>query len=133
MSKIESEKVVVKKPIEEVFNFLSDFNNFQKLMPAQVTDWTSTKDECSFNLQGLAKIGMKMEERTPNSYIKVSSAGKVPFEFKLHVYLSELATDQTEGQLIFDADINPFMKMMVEKPLTNFVNMLIHKLKEVAE
>ena len=35
------------KTAKEVFDFLSDFNNFQKLMPEQVVDWKSTADECS--------------------------------------------------------------------------------------
>ena len=45
--KIESDKSEINKPSSEVYNFLTDFNNFQKLMPPQVTNWKSTADECS--------------------------------------------------------------------------------------
>ena len=127
--KIESEKVEVNKSSQEIFSFLSDFNNFQKLMPPQVTDWKSTADECSFTISGMASIGMKIVERTPNTRMKIVSNGKVPFEFTLNVLLEEAAPAKTIGQLIFEADLNPMMKMMVEKPLTNFFNSLAEKMK----
>lgn len=131
MSKIESDKVQVNKSSQEVFEFLSDFNNFEKLMPEQVSDWKSDKERCSFNIKGLASIGMKIVEKQPNNYIKIVSDGKVPFNFTLNVYLTEIDKTKTEGQLIFESDMNPFMKMMAEKPLKNFFNMLAGKLKDL--
>jgi len=103
--KIESDKSEINKSAAEVFTFLSDFNNFQKLMPPQVTNWQSTQDDCSFTISGMATIGMKIDEKTPNSLIKVSSNGKVPFNFKLDIVLTEVTPTQTSGQLIFDADV----------------------------
>ncbi|MFI5164635.1 MAG: SRPBCC family protein [Bacteroidia bacterium] len=129
--RIESDKSEVNKPAAEVFSFLTNFNNFQKLMPPQVVDWQSTENDCSFKISGLATIGMKIVEKIPNSLIKISSNGKVPFEFTLNVNLTETSPTQTTGQLIFEADLNPMMKMMVEKPLRNFFNILAAKLKEV--
>ena len=32
---------------------------------------------------------------------------------------------------IFEAELNPMMKMMVAKPLGNFLNLLSEKLKEI--
>ena len=130
--RIESDKSEINKPASEVFAYLSNFNNFQKLMPPQVVDWTSTEDECHFKISGMASIGMKIVERIPNSLIKViSNGGKVPFAFTLNIHLTEIIPTQTSGQLIFEADINPMMGMMVEKPLRNFFNLLAGKMKEL--
>ncbi len=129
--RIESDKSEISKPASEIFSFLTDFNNFQKLMPLQVTNWKSTADECSFTISGMASIGMKIVEKTPNSNIKIISNGKVPFEFTLNIHLTENAPAQTTGQLIFEADLNPMMSMMVEKPLRNFFNLLAQRMKEV--
>lgn len=129
--KIESDKSEINKPAAEVFSFLSDFNNFQKLMPPQVTNWKSTADECSFTISGMASIGMKILEKVPNSLIKISSHGKVPFAFTLNIHLTENSPTQTTGQLIFESDLNPMMAMMVEKPLKNFFNLLAGKMKEI--
>ena len=131
MTKIESEKVDINTSASAVFNYLSDFNNFQKLMPPQVTNWTSTTDECSFTINGMATIGMKIIEKTPSTKIAISSNGKVPFEFKLFVSLIEKDANNCSGQLIFESDLNPMMKMMVEKPLGNFFNMLAQKMKDI--
>jgi len=33
---IKSDLVIINKPVSQVFNFLTNFNNFEKLMPEQV-------------------------------------------------------------------------------------------------
>jgi hypothetical protein len=131
MTRIESDKVEINNSAVAVFNYLSNFNNFKTMMPHQVTEWESTEEECTFNLNGMAKIGMRIVEKTPNSSIKIVSFGKVPFDFTLNVSISEAADSKCLGQLIFESDINPFMKMMVEKPLTHFFNGLAQKMKDI--
>ena len=131
MTKIESEKVDINNSAENIFNYLSDFNNFEKLMPAQVTNWTSTSDECSFTINGMATIGMKIIDKNPFSKITISSHGKVPFEFQLFVLITEKDATNCVGQLTFESDMNMMIKMMVEKPLGNFFNMLAQKMKEI--
>ncbi len=130
MTKIESDKVTVNKTAKEVYDFLSDFNNFKKLMPEQVVDWTSTIDECTFTIKGMATLGMKIVEKTPNSLIKVNKNGSAPFDFTLSCMIDDLQ-NQCAVQLAFDAELNMMMKMMATKPLTNFLNILVNKLKEV--
>lgn len=130
MTRIESDKVEVKKSNKEIFQQLTDFRNFGELMPSQVSNWSATKDSCSFTIQGMANIRMKIEETKPDNYIKIVSEDKTPFDFVLHVHLDE-AGKGTVGQLIFEAPLNPFMKMMVEKPLRNFFNYLAGKIKEL--
>jgi carbon monoxide dehydrogenase subunit G len=131
MTRIESDKAPVNKTPQEIFQFLSNFNNFQKLMPEQVTDWKSNDDECSFTIAGMASLGMKIEEKKPNEYIRVIRHGKAPFDFTLECYMQEKENASTEVQLAFNADLNPVMKMMAVKPLTNFLNLLLNKLKDL--
>ncbi len=131
VTKIESEKVEVNNSAENIFNYLSDFNNFQKLMPPQVTNWTSTTEDCSFTINGMATIGMKIIDKAPFTKITISSNGKVPFEFKLFVLITETGANSCVGQLVFESELNMMMKMMVEKPLGNFFNMLAQKMKDI--
>ena len=130
MTKIESDKVEIQKSAKEVYDFLSDFNNFKKLMPEQVVNWSSTSDECTFTIQGMATLGMKIAEKTPNSFIKIIKNGSAPFDFTMSCMIGDL-NPQCSIQLVFDVDLNPVMKMMAVKPLTNFLNILVNKLKEV--
>ncbi|TAH41332.1 MAG: SRPBCC family protein [Bacteroidetes bacterium] len=130
MTKIDSEKVTIEKPAKEIFEFLSNFNNFQKLMPEQVTNWESTEEECSFTIAGMASLGMKIQDKIPNSLIRVARHGKAPFDFLLNCNIEDKGKD-CEVQLSFDADLNPMLKMMAVKPLGNFLNLLVNKLKSL--
>ena len=79
----------------------------------------------------MATIGMKIVNKVPSSLINIKSDGKVPFTFDLDVHITEMGENKCKGQLIFDGDINVMMKMMVEKPLTNFFNILANKMKDI--
>lgn len=132
MTRIDSEEVTLNKSPEEVFNFLSDFNNLQKLMPEQVTDWQSTETDCNFTIKGMASLGMELDEKTPHSQIKMKRKGKAPFDFNLFCNIIPTAqSSETKIQLAFDADLNPFLKMMAEKPLRNFLNILVENYKKL--
>jgi hypothetical protein len=131
MTRIEGEKVLIKKSQEEIFAFLSNFNNFEKLMPEQVTNWESTEHECKFTIAGMATLGMKIKEKVPFSLIKVERNGQAPFDFTLDCTINNAEAGNCMVQLIFNADLNPMLKMMAVKPLTNFLNILTHKLEEL--
>lgn len=128
MTRIESDAVKVGKPAEHVYSFLSNFNNFQKLMPEQVTNWESTEEECSFTIAGMATLGMKIVEKNPPIFIKVTRNGSAPFDFTLDCNIKPLAENESEVMLAFNADLNPMLKMMATKPLQNFLNLLVQRL-----
>jgi len=131
MTTIETEKKISPNSAEQIFNFLNDMNNFESLMPeGKIEKWESSEDQCEFTIKGMAKIGLKKESNNAPNHMKVSSFGKVPFTFDLDIYLKEQADNQTEVSMVFNGDINPFMKMMVEKPLRNFFNYLVTKATE---
>jgi hypothetical protein len=79
----------------------------------------------------MANINMRIKSRVPNSKLEVVSEGKNPFNFLLTILLDEKTENTCEAVIIFDADVNPFVKMMIETPLTNFFNMLSEKLPQM--
>ena len=130
MSLIESQAVTIDKSDEEIFNFISDFTNFATLMPPQVQDVKITQDSCSFSIQGMPTINLKIYERIPFSSVKMKAEdGKLPFT--LSCSLQSVNETQCISQFHFEAELNPMMKMMVAKPLGNFLNLLSEKLKEI--
>ena len=128
MSKLESDKVLLQKPASEVYAYVSNLNNFGKLMPSQVVNYTSTENECTFTIQGMATLNLRFEGNALDKAIHLVPVGKAPFDFILSCLLNDSAQG-CEAQMVMDADLNPFMKMMAEKPLTNFLNLLASKLK----
>ena len=132
MASFKSDKITIHKSPEDIYTFLSDFNNFEKLMPEQVTNWKSTNESCSFTIQGMADLAMKMGERTEFSKVTYVSDGNKPFAFDLNTDIIANG-NLTETQIILNTDLNPMLKMMASRPLQNFVNLLVNKLKEVIE
>ena len=59
----------------------------------------------------------------------MKSGEKSPFPFHLTINISE-NEGATVGNIVFDGQVNAFLKMMVERPLTNLFNYMSHQLKE---
>lgn len=131
MTKIESEKVEINTSIGAVFNFLCDIRNYESLMPEQITNWQATENDCTFTISGMATISMGIIEKNTNKHIKIVSQGKVPFNFDLNVFLEEKSPSSTTGELVMNADLNMMLKMMAQKPLSNFINLLAQKMKDI--
>lgn len=126
---IKSDLVIINKPVGKVFDFLTNFNNFEKLMPEQVVKWESNEVSGRFTIKDLAEIGMKIESTEEDKLIRISSDGKVPFEFKLLVNLEKKEEDQTAVHIDFDGKVGAMIAMMAKKPLTNLVNHMVEKVK----
>jgi carbon monoxide dehydrogenase subunit G len=128
MTRIESKQVRIARPVEEVYAFLQDMNNFQQLLPQdRISDWQCDGRSCSFKVQGAATIGLQLNGGTPGSLVKMTSTERAPFPFTLDVHLKE-EDGATDAFQIFEADINPFLKMLVEKPLKNLFDHIADKM-----
>ena len=130
---IESEKVSINCPSEKVYNFLSNFDNFAQVLPEQVAEWHSTGDSCSFEVKGLATIGLRIVEKIPYIKICIKGEGKLPFGFSFNILIQETSALPCLVQILIDSDMSPFMAMMAEKPLLNFADMILQRLKKEME
>ena len=129
--RIESKHVSIAKPAAEFYDFLQDMNNFKELLPEnKISEWKADLDECSFKVQGAATIGLKLNGGTPPTHIKMRSTDKAPFPFDLDVHLAEV-DGVTDAHQVFEADINPMLKMMVEKPLKNLFDHIADKMAAI--
>lgn len=127
--KIDSTKVNVAASQEQVAIFLKDSQNLIHILPQdQITEWKATAESCSFKVQGGVTISLIQDGFEENHKIFMRSGEKSPFPFKLTLHL-EPQGDKTEGYIAFDGEVNMFLKMMVEKPLTNLFNYMSDKLK----
>ena len=115
-----------------VFEFLSDFNNFEQLMPEQISEWKSDTESCTFTIQGMATITLKYASKQPYHTIEIKPEGKTPISFNLlmRLFESENESQKTTGIVEIDADLNPMMAMIARKPLENLVNVMAKKLNE---
>lgn len=131
MLNLESNKVNVEQSASTVFDFLSDLNNLEKLMPeGKVEKWNSTTDSCRFGIKNLATIGMKIKETNSPSLIVLESDGKNPFDFTLTIHIADNGAT-AESYIAFEGDVNMFMTAMVKKPLGDFFNVLANNLTKI--
>ena len=131
MATFESKKVIVNAPCEKVYDFMADFNNFEKLLPSQVSQWEATTDSCSFKIEGIGNLAMRIASKTPHRQINIVSEGNNPVNFMLDCYFYNHDQENCEIEFILDAELTSFMKMVASSPLQNFVDMLADKIKEL--
>jgi carbon monoxide dehydrogenase subunit G len=127
--KIESNKVYVSAKPEAVASFLLDARNLIHLLPEdKISDWKSSETECSFKVQGGVIISLIQDGAEGFSRINMRSGAGTPFPFHLSI-LIEPKEDGCEGYILFDGEVNVFLRMMVEKPLTALFNFMSDKLQ----
>ncbi len=130
MKKFESENVQLNSSAENVFAFVGNLSNFGKFMPEQITNWQSTEDTCSFTVQNMTTLSMKILERVPFERIGIVPDGKSPFDFSLQVILFPNGTDHCDAKIVFNADLNPVFSMLASKPLQNLVDLMAKNLEK---
>jgi carbon monoxide dehydrogenase subunit G len=118
---------------EKVYEFLSNFNNFEKLMPEQVSNWTSDSESCTFTVQGMTTITLKYSRKEPFSLLEVVPEGKSPISFSMQFRLEDDPGNEqfSLGLVFIDANMNPMIAMVAKRPLENLVNVMGEKLKEI--
>ena len=128
--KINSETVIVSAPQQEVFDFLKDANNLWHLLPQdKISDFKASVDQCSFKVQGGVIISLIHDGEEGMDKLFMKSGEKSPFPFRLTIHTAAHGED-TKGEIEFNGEVNMFLKMMVEKPLTNLFNYMSKKLQE---
>jgi carbon monoxide dehydrogenase subunit G len=132
MTKIDSNPVEIQSSAKNVLDFLSNFDNFSKLMPPQIVNWQSTADSCSFTIQNMATLAMRIQEKESNRLVIVSEAPS-PFPFQLICELDELSENNCRSTIRLHAEMNMMVAMMAKNPLQNFVNILNEQLKQKIE
>jgi carbon monoxide dehydrogenase subunit G len=130
MATFESKVMDVNASCEEVFEFLGDFRNFESLMPEQVANWQATESSCSFRIQGVSDLSMRMDSKSAGRNIHIVADGENPVDFSLDFFLHKKNEQACRVSVVFNAELNPFTKMMASRPLQSLVDLMAQKIKE---
>lgn len=131
MTEIESQHIRVTAPIEKVFSFLRDLNNFKQLLPQdKISDWSSDRDQCRFRVNNMATIELVYKSEETNQSIHIVSGAKSPFPFTLTIHTSAQG-NEVEVYNIFKGEMNPVLRMMAEQPLRNLFNYIAAEVGKV--
>ncbi len=123
--------VTLNAPAASVYNFLADLNNHQQLMPENIVDWTSTKDEARFNIQNMAKLVLQVASRNLNEII-INAVEAPPFPLQLKWEIKE-AGMLTQVSFTISAEMNMMMKMLASKQLQKLADHETERLQQLVK
>lgn len=134
MTRFESSVKEIPFSEERVFqkiSILSNLDSIKEKVPAdKVQDLEFTDDALSFSVSPVGKIAMKVEERTPFKCVKYTST-ESPMPFTIWVQIVSLGENDCKIKVTLEAELNPFIKNMVKKPLADGLEKMVTMLSMV--
>lgn len=121
---LNSPTVSVEKSAKDCFMFLSDIQNFEKLMPENISKFEVLQtDKFRFALKGMPEIVLqKKEEISPNKVVLGAAGGKL--DFTLTADITPVSENKSNILLNFSGNFNPMMTMMIKGPISKFIESL---------
>lgn len=141
-----SEIKKITAPIENVYNFLSDFERIAALFQnasgqipeeekAKIADkidnFSATKDSCAFSIKGFGDTGLTIVEKEEYKTIKYQADGSSPVPITLWIQLVSVSEYDTRMRLTLHAELNMMMKMMLKGKLEKGVNQIADALARI--
>ena len=133
-SKFESSIKQIPYPQEAVYRNISDLRNLEKVKDRvpedKVNDFTFDEDTVGINVAPVGELKLRVCEREEPKYVKFETVqSPVPF----NVWIQVLPVDEQNSKMkvTVKAELNPFIKSMVEKPLQEAVEKIADALAQV--
>lgn len=131
--RLEGPVTQVNKSAQQVYEAVNDVQRYKEFMPDAVSGFTTGQDFgmpwFSFAIGGMPQI--KMVRNLAEPYTKVVFATPMGAKISLEVLISSLAPQQCGVQVVIEADVNPMLRMMVERPLRRFLEDVSAKIAQV--
>ena len=123
-SKFESSVKQIPYPQQAVYDNISDLRNLEKVKDRipedKVSDFTFDEDTVGLNVQPVGELKLRICEREEPKCVKFETVqSPVPF----NVWIQVLPVDEQNSKMkvTVKAELNPFIKSMIEKPLQEAV------------
>ena len=126
---LEGRKIIVNKSGKELVELLNSPEGYRQLMPDSLQSFEVRENGFKFSLKGMPEIALVIDEVTDNQVTLKSASSSL--DFALKGMMNPINENQTEVQLLFEGKFNPFIKMMVEKPLKNFIDALTNNIEKI--
>jgi len=127
MTHIESKKVTVNTSATELYQKLEKPENFKQAMPESVTKFEADDNSFVFGMKGMPEVRLVIKEKVEPELLTFEAASS-KLDFTLACHITPIDEDTCEAYFHFEGKFNPMLRMMVEKPLKNFIEALADKL-----
>lgn len=120
MTKFESAVKVIPASQKAVYEKLSDLSNLEKvkdrLPQDKVKNLSFDAETLSIEVPPVGKIVLQIVEKEPCKCIKFATTTS-PLPFNLWIQIVPVTETECKMKLTIGMELNPFMKIMVQKPL----------------
>lgn len=131
--RLESPVNEVNKSQKVVYAAVNDVEKYKDFMPDAVGSFATGEDFgmpwFSFTIGGMPQI--KMVRSVAEPFSKVLFATPMGAKISLEVTIGALSPDRSTVKVAIEADVNPMIRMMVERPLRKFLEDLTAKIRDV--
>ncbi len=120
MSTFESSIRQIPHPQQRVYDMLSDLSHLEsvrsRIPEDKIKDFTFDSDSLSIDVAPVGKIRLRIVNREPSKCIKFETE-QSPVPFNLWIQILPVTETSCKMKLTIKAELNPFIKGMVKKPL----------------
>jgi hypothetical protein len=128
---LESPKVNTQKSQQEMYDFLTEVENYKQLMPDSIEKFEITKpNSFLFSLKGMPEIELEIKETVAPELVVLGSTSD-KFNFSLNTIIEAAGDNSSDVQLLFDGKFNAMMAMMVKSPLKKFITTLSENMAKI--
>lgn len=114
----------------EVYDFVTDIRNFEQFIPAgTINNWQTGMDTCSFNVSMVGTISVRIAKKEPYNKVIFRGDALKENDFSLVLKISESADNTAEVMILLAAELNPMLKMVANKPIIQFLEILIREME----
>jgi hypothetical protein len=134
LSNFESRSGKLSANAETVFAFVTDIRNFERFAPkGTINNWIAEKESCSFSVSMVGIVTVRISEKQQFSKVIYNGDALKKNDFSLILHITDNLTQPAYVRVVLSADLNPVMKMMVSKPIVQFLEMLIKEMENFRE
>jgi hypothetical protein len=134
MSQFESKVVAIPYSQQRVYDMLSDLSHLEvvrgKLPEEKVKDLRVDTDSVSINVPPVGDVAFEIIERDQPKCVKFAATTS-PIPLTLWIQILPTAEDASKVKLTLRAELNPFIKGMVQKPIQEGLERLADLLGEI--
>ena len=133
-SKFESSVKLIPYSQQAVYNNISDLRNLEKVRDRvpedKVQDFSFDQDTVSLNVAPVGELKLRICDREEPKCIKFETV-QSPVPFNVWVQVLPVDDNSSKMKVTVKAELNPFIKSMVEKPLQEGVEKIADALAMV--
>ena len=133
-SKFESSVKMVPYSQEAVYRNISDLRNLEKVRDRvpedKINDFSYDEDTVTLNVPPVGDLKLRVVEREEPKCVKFETV-QSPVPFNVWVQVLPVDENNAKMKVTVKAELNPFIKSMVEKPLQDGVEKIADALAQI--